>query len=42
MNFGLAVKSFIVDDSDRLLIIKRADNDIHSPGIWEIPGEGLS
>ena len=33
----LAVKSFIVNDN-KLLIIKRTNDDIQKPGIWEIPG----
>ena len=40
MNSALAVKSFIVND-DKLLIIKRADDDVHMPGVWEIPGGRL-
>ena len=33
----LAVKSMIVNDG-KLLILKRSSDDIHKPGIWEIPG----
>ena len=38
---GLAVKSFIVNDKNELLLIKREDNDVHCPGMWEIPGGRL-
>ena len=34
---AIAVKSMIVNDG-KLLILKRASNDVHKPGIWEIPG----
>jgi 8-oxo-dGTP diphosphatase len=34
---AIAIKSMIVNDG-KLLILKRADDDIHKPGIWEIPG----
>jgi len=40
-NFKIAVKSFIVNRNKELLIIKRVSNDLHSPGIWEIPGGRL-
>ncbi len=36
-DFKIAVKALIVNDG-KLLILKRANNDIHKPGIWEIPG----
>jgi len=42
LNFSIAVKSFIVDKSNKILLIKRRDNDVHSPGAWEIPGGRLS
>jgi len=38
---GLAVKSFIVNDKKELLLVKRQDDDVHSPGAWEIPGGRL-
>ena len=38
---GLAVKSFIVNDKNELLLVKRHDNEIHCPGAWEIPGGRL-
>ena len=40
-NFRIAVKSFIVNDKNELLLIKREDKDSHCPGIWEIPGGRL-
>ena len=36
-NTRIAVKAFIINNG-KLLILKRADNDVHKPGIWEIPG----
>ena len=39
--FAIAVKSFITDKKDRLLVIKRSSKDIQKPGIWEIPGGRL-
>jgi 8-oxo-dGTP diphosphatase len=39
-DFRLAVKAFIVN-KDRLLIVKRASDDIQKPNIWEIPGGRL-
>ncbi len=35
--FAIAVKSFIVD-GNKLLILKRRPDDVHRPGVWEIPG----
>ena len=40
-DFGLAVKCFIVDEEDRVLIIKRRLDDCHYPGACEIPGGRL-
>ena len=37
-NSGIAVKSFIVNDDNELLLIKRGTKDPHAPGAWEIPG----
>lgn len=34
---AIAVKSMIVNNG-KLLILKRALNDVQKPGIWEIPG----
>ena len=39
-NFRVAAKSFVIRDG-RLLILKRASNDIQKPNIWEIPGGRL-
>ncbi|MBD3355394.1 NUDIX domain-containing protein [Candidatus Woesearchaeota archaeon] len=39
-NFRIAAKSFIVRD-DKLLVVKRADDDTEQPSIWEIPGGRL-
>ncbi|MBW2977771.1 NUDIX domain-containing protein [Candidatus Woesearchaeota archaeon] len=39
--FGIAVKSFIIDEEGKLLLIKRRDDNVHSPGAWEIPGGRL-
>ena len=40
INFRVSVKSFIVHD-DKVLILKRSPDDVHKPGIWEIPGGRL-
>jgi len=40
-NFRIAVKSFIINKDNNLFLIKRIDNDSHSPGVWEIPGGRL-
>ncbi|MBN1941626.1 MAG: NUDIX domain-containing protein [Candidatus Diapherotrites archaeon] len=40
-NFALSVKAFIVKDN-KLLVVKRRDNDPHKPGVWEIPGGRLA
>ena len=40
--FATAVKAFIVDNEGQLLIVKRADDDPHRPGMWEIPGGRLN
>jgi len=39
-NFRIAVKSFVMKDG-KLLILKRASNDVQKPTIWEIPGGRL-
>ena len=41
LNFRLAVKAFIVN-KDKLLVVKRASDDIQKPNIWEIPGGRLN
>ena len=44
-NFRIAVKSFIVNSENKILLIKRRSNDVHKPGSWNIhsgrlkPGE---
>lgn len=40
-NFAFAAKSFIVNEN-KLLIIKRSDDNVQKPGIWEIPGGRLN
>lgn len=40
VNFRLAVKAFIVN-KNKLLIIKRASDDVQAPEKWEIPGGRL-
>ncbi|MBR9701678.1 NUDIX domain-containing protein [Candidatus Pacearchaeota archaeon] len=40
VNFSVAAKAFIVK-GDELFIIKRAKDDVQSPGMWEIPGGRL-
>lgn len=39
--FAIAVKAFIVNDKEELLTIKRRSNDVHKPGVWDIPGGRL-
>lgn len=34
---AIAVKGFIINEG-RILILKRALDDVHKPGVWEIPG----
>ena len=40
VRFRVAVKAFIIRDN-QLFIIKRASDDVQSPGKWEIPGGRL-
>ncbi len=40
-NSRIAVKAFIVNNKNELLLIKRSDDDLHTPGVWEIPGGRL-
>jgi 8-oxo-dGTP diphosphatase len=35
---NLSAKAFIVDNQNKVLIVKRSKKDIQKPGIWEIPG----
>ncbi len=37
MNFAVACKAFVVEDG-KLLLVKRASDDVHHPNIWELPG----
>ena len=39
---SLAVKSFIVNNDGKLLMLKRDNKDLHTPGEWEIPGGRLT
>jgi len=38
MKSGIAVKSFIVNQENKVLVVKREKNDTHMPEEWEIPG----
>jgi len=40
VHFRVAVKAFIVH-KDKLFLVRRAADDVQSPGIWEIPGGRL-
>jgi len=40
MDFRISVKGFVVKD-ERVLIVRRALNDAHKPGVWEPPGGRL-
>ena len=40
INFRLAVKAFIVH-KNKLLIVKRASDEVQKPNIWELPGGRL-
>ncbi len=39
--FRIAVKSFIVNKDNEVLLVRRRDNDPHKPGVWEVPGGRL-
>jgi 8-oxo-dGTP diphosphatase len=39
--FRIAVKGFILDNENKLLLIQRRNNDPHKPGKWDIPGGRL-
>jgi 8-oxo-dGTP diphosphatase len=41
MKFGVAVKGIIRKDG-KILVLKRADNDDHKPGVWETVGGGMN
>jgi len=34
----LVTRTFILDDADKLLLIRRVANDRHNPGLWEPAG----
>lgn len=36
--FGLAVRAIIIDDDDKILILKRSVDSKTNPGKWELPG----
>lgn len=38
---GVAVKGFIVNDEDEVLLLRRHPDDEESGGVWEIPGGRL-
>lgn len=40
MKFGVAVKGIIRKDG-KILVLKRASNDDHKPGVWETVGGGM-
>ena len=40
--FRIAVKGFIMDDEENLLILKRSPDDVQRPEIWELPGGRLN
>jgi mutator protein MutT len=40
-DFRISVKAFIIDENKKLFLIKRRDNDVNKPGVWEIPGGRL-
>lgn len=39
-DFRIAVKAFIIKDN-KILLLKRRDNDVHMPSTWDIPGGRL-
>jgi len=36
-----AVRIIITNDQGKILILKRNLNDIHYPGLWDVPGGGV-
>jgi len=40
-DFAIAVKSFIINDKDELLMVKRRPNDVNKSSVWEVPGGRL-
>lgn len=41
VDFRVAAKSFIINDKNELLLLKRRSDDVMKPGLWEIPGGRL-
>ena len=41
-SFAVTVKAFIITSQNKLLLVKRPENAVHKPGVWEIPGGRLS
>ncbi len=41
MKTAIAVKAFIVNDDNRILIMQRRKNDVHAASKWDIPGGRL-
>ena len=41
INFRIAVKAFIVHNN-KLLVVKRAKDEVQMPNIWELPGGRLN
>ena len=41
MNTAIAVKAFIVNEEDQVLVLQRRTNDVHAAGRWDIPGGRL-
>lgn len=42
MNHSNAVKILLFDETDHVLILKRRPNDVHNPGMWDLPGGRLN
>jgi len=40
VNFRIAVKAFVFNNN-KVFLVKRAQDDVQSPGMWEIPGGRL-
>jgi 8-oxo-dGTP diphosphatase len=40
VNAAVAAKVFIIKD-ERLLLVKRSNDNVQKPGIWEVPGGRL-
>ncbi|MDP2750475.1 MAG: NUDIX domain-containing protein [Nanoarchaeota archaeon] len=37
-NFLFAVKALVLNNEDKVLLLKRSETDPHSPGSWDLPG----